>query len=49
MELILNETQVKELLASLAESPAKYSMGMIQKIQQLWGEQNPPETAKTEG
>ena len=48
MKLTLDETQVKELLASLAESPAKYSMGIIQKIQLLWQEQNPPETAKTE-
>ena len=31
----------QELLNSLGEIPAKYSMGLISSIQTLWNQQNP--------
>ena len=48
MELTLDEKQVNELLTSLAEMPAKYSMSLIQAVKQLWHEQNPEEKPEEE-
>lgn len=43
MKLTLDEKMTNELLESLGEIPAKYSMGLIASIQKLWVEQNPKE------
>lgn len=49
MSLTLDEKMTNELLASLGEIPAKYSISLINSIQKLWIEQNPKEEEKQEG
>jgi hypothetical protein len=39
--LKLDKKMTQELLNSLGEIPAKYSMGLISSIQTLWNQQNP--------
>lgn len=42
-ELKLDEKMTNELLVSLGEIPAKYSMNLIGSIKTLWNEQNKEE------
>ena len=46
-QLTLDEKMTQELLTTLAEMPAKYSMNLIGSIQKLWSEQNPEEVEES--
>jgi len=48
MEVVLNEEELNAILKQLGEMPAKYSLNLIQFIQQKVGEQNQGQAVEVE-